>query len=593
MIKAAAIDFARVWRLAPASFTTSAILSWCVATTPALLVALTAQIVNDAVGAVDGVPGSGERVMAAFIQIVVLTMLARIATGVARYLQTRASLQVNTSLAQLVMEKGTQMSLSSYENPDHYNVLRRATSEIQSGRATQLVVGIIGIVSSLVAVLSLVVVLAGWNIFAALLALISPVPAAWASMVMNRRRWRIDFERAEEQRMGGYLQWLSTNDQTFKEVSHYRIGPTLVQRYQGMLLRFLSVDRRFAGRSEGFVGTLDLLGALGSIGALGLAVWSSIEARNVGQLAGFVQAIGSLQATTTALLLGVAGLYQVALYSRNLFGFLDIPSAPTRGEGLPFPRPLSTGIEFENVHFRYPGTADDVIGPLSFSVAAGSSTAIVGSNGAGKSTLIKLLCGLYEPTAGSIMVDGQPLQRYSTDEIRRGIGVVFQDFAKFELSVLDGIRFGAVERQVEDVDIEQAASRAGLSDRIDRLSSGYETLLGRRFAGAEQLSIGEWQRLAIARAVYSDTPVRILDEPSASLDPAAERDLVERVLAAAEGATTIVVAHRFATIRACDRIILIDAGVVAEQGTHDELMRMNGKYAEMYRIQARHFNDNQ
>lgn len=591
MIRSAIIDLARVWRLAPVSFSASATCSWIVATTPALLVALTAQLVNEAVGLVSGDVSSADRALIAFLQLAALTILARVGTGVARYLQSLATLRVNTLLAERVMSKGTRMALSSYENPDHYNALRRASAEVQSGRATQLVTGVISVVGSAVTVIAIAGVLAAWNPLAALLAVLSPVPAAWASVVMNRRRWRIDFERADKQRMSAYLQWLSTNDQTFKEVSHYRIGTTLVARYSAILRTFMGVDRRFAARSEGLVGGLDLLGGLGSVSALGLAVWSSIQARDVGQLAGFAQSIGALQGSTTALLLGIAGFYQVALYSRNLFGFLEIPDAPERVGGLSFPSPLTKGIEFRAVRFRYPGTERDVLGPISFSIPAGTSVALVGRNGAGKSTLVKLLCGLYEPTSGEILVDGEPLSSFSSEEVRRGIGVVFQDFVKFELTVEDSIKFGAIERAVDHDEIERAAHRSGIADRIEQLGKQYETLLGRRFAGAEQLSIGEWQRLALARCVYSGSPLRILDEPSASLDPLSEQDLVSKVLSAAEDATTVVVAHRFATIRACDKILLIHSGEVVEEGTHRELMARDNMYAEMYRTQAASFRE--
>lgn len=589
MIRSAIIDLARVWRLAPGSFSASAVCSWIVATTPAVLVALTAQLVNEAVGLVNGEAGSADRALIAFLQLAALTVLARAGTGVARYLQSLATLRVNTLLAERVMSKGTRMALSSYENPDHYNALRRASAEVQSGRATQLVTGVISVVGSAVTVIAIAVVLAAWNPLAALLAVLSPVPAAWASVVMNQRRWRIDFARADKQRMSAYLQWLSTNDQTFKEVSHYRIGATLVARYSAILRTFMGVDRRFAARSEGLVGGLDLLGGLGSVAALGLAVWSSIQARDVGQLAGFAQSIGALQGSTTALLLGIAAFYQVALYSRNLFGFLEIPDAPERVGGLSFPRPLTKGVEFRAVRFRYPGTERDVLGPISFSIPAGTSVALVGRNGAGKTTLVKLLCGLYEPTSGEILLDGEPLSSYSSEEVRRGIGVVFQDFVKFELTVEDGIKFGAIERAIDHDQIKRAADRAGIADRIQQLGKQYETLLGRRFAGAEQLSIGEWQRLALARCVYSGAPLRILDEPSASLDPLSEQDLVSKVLSAAEDATTVVVAHRFATIRACDKILLIHSGEVVEEGTHGELMARDNMYAEMYRTQASSF----
>ena len=590
LFRAAVSDFARVWRIAPIHFSVSASLIWIVALTPGYLVALTALLVNEATSAASSESGDVSAAMVALGQIVAITILSRAATGYSRYLTSVATYQVTTRMSEAVMSKGTTMDLASYENPDHYDRLQRANTEAQSGRAVQLVLGVIGVVGSFLTVVSVAITLFSWNPIAAVIALICPIPAAVLSGYFGRLRWKIDFDRADSRRRSAYYQWLTTNDQAFKEVEHFRLGGVLIERFTSLVRGFFRVDRRFTRRSELSVGAVDIAGTAGVLAALGMAVLSSVRNGQVGQLAGFIQAISALQASTTAFLLGLAELYRSALYTRNLFGFLEIPDATSVAVGEELPRLLKTSIEFRNVSFTYPGTDRPVLKSTSFTIDAGSHVAIVGPNGGGKSTIVKLLCGLYQPDSGEILIDGRRLSAYTSENLRRGIGVVFQDFMKFELSAQENISFGAVET-ADSGAVKIAAERSGIDAKIQSLPGSYSSLLGRRFAGAQQLSIGEWQRIALARGFVSEAPIMILDEPSSALDAASEQDLVERMSALRAGVTSIVIAHRFATIRRADRIFVLEDGGITEQGTHADLLIEEKTYAAMYHLQAAHFQD--
>jgi ATP-binding cassette subfamily B protein len=488
------------------------------------------------------------------------------------------------------MKKGTAMPLASYETPEHYNRLQRALAETQSGRALMLVTGVIELVSSLVTVTSVALVLLSWSPLAAVIALIAPIPSALLSAKYGRLRWSIEMDRTENRRKSGYLQWLTTNDHSAKEVSHYQLGPTLLKRYAKYVKQFLAQDLAVNRRSELWVGLVDLLGLALTTSALGIAVVGSVQRGSVGEIAGFIQAMGSLQTATSGFLLGLAALYQNGLWARNLFGYLELPSNALRATGKCLPFPSNAGIEFRNVSFSYPSTDRQVLDNLSFTLPAGSRTAIVGPNGAGKSTIVKLLTGLYVPDAGEVLIGGVPVKDLDPDEVRREVGVVFQDFVKYELTASDNIAFGNWPSATGE-EVRGAAERAGIWGKLSNLPANTETLLGRRFTGAHQLSLGEWQKMALARAFVSGRKVLIMDEPSASLDPRAEADLVARIADVPKDTTAVVVAHRFATVRALDRIVVLDQGVITEVGDHDELMSLNGTYARMYEAQAAAFSE--
>jgi ATP-binding cassette subfamily B protein len=297
----------------------------------------------------------------------------------------------------------------------------------------------------------------------------------------------------------------------------------------------------------------------------------------------FQRGLGYLQ----GMLGGMAGLYEDNLFLRNLFEFLDLePRVREPDHPVPVPRPMREGLAVDGVSFRYPSTAGPVLEEVTLRVAPGEVVALVGANGSGKTTLVKLLCRLYDPDRGAVRIDGTDLRRFGVSELRRQFSVVFQDFVQYHLSARENIRLGNTALSGEDERVEEAARRAGVHERIERLSKGYDTTLGRWFEDGEELSLGEWQKVALARAFLRDAQVIVLDEPTSSLDAKSEYELFEGFRRLLDGRSAVLVSHRFSTVRMADRIYVFEGGRVLEEGSHDALMASGGLYASLYRKQA-------
>ncbi|MFD7342577.1 ABC transporter ATP-binding protein [Streptomyces violascens] len=346
------------------------------------------------------------------------------------------------------------------------------------------------------------------------------------------------------------------------------------------------MDRGLARRQSATVGALGLLSVLASSGALLWAIHSSAGTGQVGQLAGYLQAIGTVQVSAHAMLLGFASLYKDTLFLGNLFGFLDLPERQIRSGTRPFPDRLTKGIEFRGVSFTYPGTRQAILDGLTFQIPAGKCVALVGQNGAGKTTLVKLLTRMYEPTGGQILIDDVPIEEYDLDDLQRNMGVIFQDFIKYEMSVRHNIGFGRIEAMDDEQRIRDAAVQGGAASIVEDLPGHYDTMLGRHFEEGHQLSGGQWQKIALSRAFMRRAPIVVLDEPTAAIDAEAEAEIFGHLRGIAQEATSLVIAHRFSTVRIADKIIVIKGGQLVEEGTHDELLKADRTYAYLFRLQA-------
>jgi len=569
----------RVWRVAPVPVSIMAVVAWTAAVLPGLQVALTAQLVNAAIAVAQG-DEAASGVLAPIIGIAVISIAIQLASSVVTYLGGVASLRFTTEAGVLVMTRGVATDLSAYEDPDHYNALQRAVQETQSGRPFALLTGFVQLVGSTLTLVSVGVALVSWNPLAAAIALLSPLPAAVVTTVFGRVGWQIQNERMEKRRETGYLQWLTTNDQTFKEVAHFRLGATLISRYRRLADEFYRIDKRLLSTSEAWLLGANLIGAGGSVLALYLAAGSPTQ-DVAGTLAAFLQALGSLSVTSRALLMGIASTHQNVLFAGNLFGFLDVPVRPRDDGTREFPAELAIGIEFRGVSFSYPGTDRRVLDRVSFVIPAGEFTAVVGANGSGKSTIVKLLARLYEPDEGVILVDGIDITSFDLDSLRRRMAIVFQDFVKYEFEVQENIAFGRIGDPPSPEELGALLRRVGLDDAIDGLPRGVATRLGRRFVHAEQLSEGQWQRLAIARALISESSVLLLDEPAASLDNRAENSLVDMLVQSRPSATRILITHSPASATAADGVLVMSGGRLQESGSPRELLDHDSAFSAL------------
>ncbi|MGW7050451.1 ABC transporter ATP-binding protein [Streptomyces sp. NPDC054887] len=574
------------WRLSPLRVTAFTIVSVLLALIPAAQIGLVAAVVQGVADAVTGDPDAGRTALLAGVALLGVGLANHVLGTFLQYLDTLLRLELTARVGEWVMRKGTRLDLEQYEDAEIYDTMQRAFQESSGGRVYQVFTQLLEVARELVTLATVSVVLFSWSPWIALVILLSPVPSVISYMFFSHKAYEIEYERAPDRRRLYYYQHLTTTDHTYKEVRLFQLGPHLLERYTRLVRTFFDVDRRLARRQSVLGGVLGLVSVAASSGAVLWAIHSTTDAGQVGQLAGYLQAVGSIQVSAHGMLLGIAALYKDSLFLGNLFAFFALPERRLKGGTRPFPEKLRKGIEFRDVRFVYPGTGRVVLDGVSFTLPAGECVALVGQNGAGKTTLVKLLTRLYEPTGGQILIDDVPIEEYDLDDLQRHMGVIFQDFIRYELPVRDNIGFGRVEAREDTARIAEAARAGGASAIVESLPQGHDTVLGRHFEDGHQLSGGQWQKIALSRAFMRRAPVVVLDEPTAAIDAEAEAEIFSRLKDVARGATSLVIAHRFSTVRMADRIVVLENGRVSEDGVHRDLLRADGVYARLFRIQA-------
>jgi ATP-binding cassette, subfamily B, bacterial len=577
-----------LWQVSPHHVSGVLAVTVLAALLPAATVALTTRAVQAVADSV--APGRAPQMLGAALLaaggLAGLAAAGHLLSTIRGYLETLLQHRVANDVQLQIMQQAVRLELRDFEDAATYDSLQRANREA-AYRPYQVLANLISVASNLVSLASVSAVLLSWDVRVALAVALAPVPSMLANLCYSRIGWRIEHDRSADRRRANYLQYLVTTDRTVKETRLFDLGPLFVTRFQQLVDRFYAVDRRLEGRQAVATGLLGMLSVLAVGGAMLLAVHAAVATGQVGRFAGAMTAIGLVHSSVQALFGGLAQLYEHNLFLANLFAFLRLP-LPTESPGprRPFPAVITKGIEFRNVCFTYPGTTSPVLDGLSLFVPAGQCVALVGPNGAGKTTLVKLLARFYQPSAGQILIDDVPIEDYDLADLRRHIGVIFQDFMQYEASARDNIGYGRCSQLGNDVAIRHAAEQAGAAEFVDKLPHGLHTQLGRWFDGGHQLSGGQWQKVALARAFVRNAPIVVLDEPTASVDAASEAEVFGRLRDIARQATTLLIAHRFSTVRVADHIIVVDRGRVLEQGSHAQLMAANGKYAHLFRLQA-------
>lgn len=486
-----------------------------------------------------------------------------------------------------LMEHAATLDLEQFEDATFYDKLERARRQT-SGR-TVLLSGVFGQVQELISVGFLAAGLAVYNPWLLVLILLAVTPSFIGDNYFNQRSYSLSRSWTPERRELDYLRYIGASDETAKEVKIFGLSGFLIDRFRSLSWEYYRKNRALS-ISRAVWGTL--LTALGTAGYYGAYVWivmraveGTISLGDLTFLAGsFRQVRGSLE----GILLQFSSLTQEAIYLQDLFDYFAIqPLIHSPRQSRPFPDTIREGFVFEQVGFKYTNSERWALRNLSFTLQAGEKLALVGENGAGKTTLVKLLARLYDPTEGRILLDGYDLREYDLAELRRNIGVIFQDYTRFKMSAGVNIAVGDIDQRTNQGRIEVSAQRSLADTVIAKLAGGYEQQLGRSFGKGVELSGGEWQKVALARAYMRDAQLIILDEPTAALDARAEYEVFQRFAKLTEGKSSVIISHRFSTVRMADRILVLEHGTLLEIGSHEALLSLQGRYAELFNLQAR------
>ena len=499
----------------------------------------------------------------------------------------RASLgnHVNT----LILEKAATLELRHFEDADFYDKMQNARREA-SIRPLSMALETASLLQQLLILVSYAALLVRLSPWSVLLIVVASVPSFIAEARFSGESFRLNTWRAPEGRRQNYLEWILTRDSHVKEVKLFGLAPLVLRRYRALFEKFYAEDRALALR-KGVAGiALGLLSLAAFYGAYAfMAVRAALGAITLGDLTLYLSVFRQGQTAIQSALASIGGLYEDGLFMSNLFAYLDIGTGGEEPRRLPPLRPekaRAQEIEFREVSFRYPGTDKWVLRGVSLRLSAGEKVALVGENGAGKSTLIKLLMRLYDPSEGQILYGGVDLRDMDSRDLRDRIGVLFQDFVRYQWTAKENVGIGWVPAMDDRPRVERAIDDGGARGLIEQLPQKLDTMLGGWFEEGHELSGGQWQKIALARAFMRDSEVLVLDEPTASLDAEAEHELFVRLQQLAAHRTAILISHRFSTVRRADRIAVLQEGRVEELGTHDELLARNGRYAHLFRLQA-------
>jgi ATP-binding cassette subfamily B protein len=487
----------------------------------------------------------------------------------------------------LILDKALTLTLAEFENSELYDKLNRARQEA-SVRPLSLVNRTFALTQNAVSLASFAGLLLAFSPWAVAILVAAGLPAFIAETRFSGERFRAFQWRSPERRMLAYLEIVLAREDHAKEVKLFDLGPRLLTRYRDIFRRIYAEEKRLTIRRDGWGFVFGLISSAAFYGAYAWIALATIDGTiSLGEMTMYLLLFKQGQGAVAAMLSAVGGMYEDNLYLSNLYDYLEQPVSAASGTAVTGPDPAA-GLEFDHVAFTYPGAATPALRDVTLTVQPGQSVALVGSNGSGKTTLVKLLAGLYMPTAGAVRYQGRDLREWDPKTLRQRIGVIFQDFNRYQLTVGANIGAGDVLAFDDDARWREAAAKGQAADFIGNLPAGYETQLGRWFNQGQELSGGQWQRVALARAfMRRGAEILVLDEPTAAMDAETEAQIFEHFRSLTKDRIAILISHRFSTVRYADQIVVLDEGRIVEHGSHDELMALGGRYAHLFNLQAR------
>jgi ATP-binding cassette subfamily B protein len=586
-----------IWRASPGLTSAGLLLRLTRAFLPIALLYVGKLIIDETVRLVDVVPagtalqaswdtGLLDRLAGLVALELGLAVLSDLLGRAVSYTDALLSELFTNATSVRLMEHAATLDLEDFEDPELQDRLDRARRQTM-GRMN-LMGQLFGQVQDAITVVGFAVGLVVYAPWLIVLLAVGLVPAFIGESHFNALGYSLNFQWTPERRQLEYVRQTGASVETAKEVKIFGLHRFLIARFRELADRFYAANRALARRRALWGTLLAALGTLGYYVAYAYIVWRTLRGDfSIGDLTFLAGSFLRLRQLLEGLLVGFSQIAGQALYLDDLFSFFEIePEIRSPANPVAVPRPIARGFAFERVGFRYPGAERWALRDLSFELRAGEVLALVGENGAGKTTLVKLLARLYDPDEGRVLLDGRDLREYDLDDLRGNIGVIFQDFVRYHLTAGENIGVGRLEAMHDAARIRDAARRAMADAMIESLPQGYAQVVGRRFRTGVDLSGGQWQKIAIARAYMRDAQVMILDEPTAALDARAEFDVFQRFRDLGEGRTAVLISHRFSSVRMADRILVLADGRLEASGTHEELMRQRGRYAELFELQA-------
>ncbi|MGM7684182.1 ABC transporter ATP-binding protein [Cytobacillus sp. Hm23] len=545
-------------------------------------------------------------ILIAFFFFIGVALLDMVIASLYQYYDTLLRKLLSNRINILILEKSLCLSLEDFENPTIQDHLKRVQNDSGS-RPFQVLKVILGMISNVVTLLSTITVILLWKWWVALFIVLIPFISFVSFLRLGQEEFLRYWNRAEKSRQSWYFSHLITQDKTAKEVRLYQLGAFFLSKYKKIIDSFYSEDRFILIKRMKISSVFKIITLSINYSIVLLVLWSAyMKEILIGNVVGLIQAIRLTESTAQGIVQSILSLCQNNLYLEQLFHFLDISTKENQkvlintaiqlnddNNSLVNVRPTPTlsaieKIEFQNVSFKYKGTEMYALNNVSFTLKKGETLAIVGKNGSGKSTIVKLLTSLYTDFEGEILINGISIREFDQEGLREQIGVVFQDFVQYELPVRENIGFGDL-KHVNDERIMQAAEQAGIVEMIEQLPNQINTQLGKLFTDGHQLSGGQWQRIAIARAFIRNADIYIMDEPSSFLDPFAEKEVFDKFQSLLQNRIGLFITHRYSTVQFADQIIVLDKGVVVESGNHNELINLGGNYAQLYNLQVSSF----